>query len=615
MKKRGKPGHKRKFQTKLVCASLLCTLIAVLVTGVGMYIVSIRSVDQVAYDMSTKLVRQVSMNLDDNLSQMEALIYSIEIDPKTIEIFEKYEMDSQPVSLDDEYIVRDKLRQGEYSRRDIHGVYVFGKNGFVYYNSTSPSLKREYCIEQEKWFTQMEDSNSLYILGSHVPNRYLLDKTPVVTLVKNIRNLKTGQRMATILVDVNLELFRRLYQNMDLTEEQYLLIMDADNQLIYSNIGTDISGTVYEGFYQRLFDSEAFQEEDRRYFVENISDKNIYVNYHKSEKTGWKVVSGIDIKTLTNISGNIRMFTILLMVMTGTVTAVLIIMITYHLFRKLDQLKNGMRQVKAGDYKVQIPVSSEDEIGDLCENFNSMNRQLNYLINTVNRLEQEKKEGMIKAAKAELDALQAQINPHFIYNTLESISMMAELNDDEETQKMANALGKLIRISINRGIPLVTVAEEVEHVKSYLLIQKIRFDDLFEVVIHMDNRILDYKIPKLILQPLVENSIYHGLELKGSKGLIEISGWSEGKDLRFCIHDNGIGMNPETLKMVRERIQSNDLEEGSSPRSIGLINVHQRIKLYAHDNQYGLSIDSVLNEGTRITVRLPVKECGEVSVS
>ena len=104
MKKRGKPGHKRKFQTKLVCASLLCTLIAVLVTGVGMYIVSIRSVDQVAYDMSTKLVRQVSMNLDDNLSQMEALIYSIEIDPKTIEIFEKYEMDSQPVSLDDEYL-------------------------------------------------------------------------------------------------------------------------------------------------------------------------------------------------------------------------------------------------------------------------------------------------------------------------------------------------------------------------------------------------------------------------------------------------------------------------------------------------------------------------------
>lgn len=253
-----------------------------------------------------------------------------------------------------------------------------------------------------------------------------------------------------------------------------------------------------------------------------------------------------------------------------------------------------MRRVEDGDFDVDIDIRSNDEIEHLGTSFKVM-------LQRIKELMKQTKEDQAAIRRSELKALQAQINPHFLYNALDAIVWMAESKKHDKVVLMTSALAKYFRISLSKGKEVIQVKDEIEHIKNYLVIQKIRYDKKLEYTIDVDQDILKYDILKLVLQPLVENSIYHGIKNLPGGGTVEIVGKQVDDKILLQVKDNGVGIPEERL----ENILQSESEDKVRTGGVGLKNVHERIQLY-YGEAYGLSIESKVNVGTTVNVWLPV---------
>lgn len=594
----------KKFQIRILVIGVCCTIIAVAVTIGGMYLLTSNASNRISKDLISKLVQQINMNIDGRIEQIQSLLINITVDQQVIEILEKQNETKTQLPYQEIKALQDKMMQTKLICDDIHGMYIFDSKGTAYYSSVSPSLTRDYDIFEEEWYQDLENAKGILLVKTHTPERYIIDDTPVVSMVQRLENFKTTELMATIVVDIKTDLFDSIMKNLELTSEYTVLILDQDNDLIYSSAGHNIAGTQTAQIYEGLCENEQFAAHKKGALQLPSQDGNVFLEFATSPKTNWKIVCVANIAQISGFSKSVFPMAIALGCFTMTISIVCLILITMRNFTTLNQLKEGMDAVREGNYNLRVESTAQDEIGELCATYNQMVEQLNYLINSVTQLEKEKQTTQLQLARAELNALQAQINPHFIYNALETISMMAEINDDNETRQMATALGKLIRISV-KGSHIVTVEEELEHVRNYLLIQQIRFDDKFHVTIQVEPQIMNCMIPKLILQPLIENCIHHGLELKEGHGEISIVGKKENDDIVFLISDNGVGISPDDLELIRTELR-NFPQEPYNGRKIGLVNVDQRIRLRFPDSNHGLKIESKVGLGTKITVRLPM---------
>ena len=281
----------------------------------------------------------------------------------------------------------------------------------------------------------------------------------------------------------------------------------------------------------------------------------------------------------------------------------LVIFISYYISqsitRPVRELSKVTEKVARGDLSVRSDVDTGAEIRVLSDSFNEMIDRVSRLLDQV-RTEQE------SLRKAELELLQAQINPHFLYNTLDTIVWLAEAGDQARVVSMVGSLSKFFRASLGQGKDAVTIKDELDHVRSYLEIQQVRYQDILDYSIDVPKEVYDAPIPKITLQPLVENALYHGIKNKRGKGNISITGMTENKCLYIYIEDNGIGMTEERLRQISSRINSPDSSDKADPSEMfGLNNVNERIKL-KYGQRYGIHIDSVYGEGTKVTLLLPL---------
>ena len=231
----------------------------------------------------------------------------------------------------------------------------------------------------------------------------------------------------------------------------------------------------------------------------------------------------------------------------------------------------------------------------LAESFNSMVKEIETLIDDIHR-EQE------NAKDAELRLLQEQINPHFLYNTLDAIIWMTESGENKKAIQIIQELSSFFRISLSKGQSEITIRNEKEHVRSYLEIQHYRYQDILEYEIDFDENILDYHIQKLTLQPIVENALYHGIKNKRGLGKISVTGTMDGEDIIFTVEDNGIGMKPEELDELRDLIAGKVVKDDQS--GFGMANVEKRLEML-YGSGYGMTVESEYNTGTKVTVRVP----------
>ena len=479
-------------------------------------------------------------------------------------------------------------------RSDIRNIGIVRReNGSSsLFNNGMSTRNQNLKLDTQHWYADAVGKYDHYNLtSSHVQNVISGERPWVITLSRGIRNYTgEGDSDGVVFIDLNYSAISELCTQNSVGTKGYVFILDQNGNIVYH--------PQQQQLYNELQTENISLIMNAKTDVVTAGkgdDEKIYALSH-SETTGWTIVGCMNMSELLKNSRKAR--SIYVLVALGLIAIALVISseIARNITFPIQKLRDSMKRVQKGDFSAaEIEVYSDNEIGSLTRSFNVMTHKIQDLM-AQNIQEQEQKR------KIELKALQSQINPHFLYNTLDSIIWMAEGKKNEEVVLMTASLARLLRQSISIENELVTIGQEIEYVRSYLTIQKMRYKDKLEFEINVDPRITHAQIIRLVLQPIVENAIYHGLKYKESKGMLKVHGYELGERIIIDITDDGVGMDEETLKHIYDKHKVNYHSNG-----VGVYNVQQRLVLY-YGKEYGIIYHSEKGKGTTATVVIPKKQ-------
>ena len=451
----------------------------------------------------------------------------------------------------------------------------------------------------EKDFFKKSMAESEYINFSMPHIRDLFDRNEssyswVISLSRAVEVTDEGKAtQALLLINLNYRYFEEIFSNVNLGNGGYVYLTNDRGDIIWHPKQNEI----YSGRFN----------EDNKYAatlkdgitVENLRGKNITLNVRTIGYTGWKLV-GVTPSAALGIDGiKFRFFVLFVADLFLFLLAMINAFISDKISNPIKRLDGSVREIESGNLDVEIVPSGSYEVEHLGKSIKNMLGRIKVLMSDLVAEHNAKR-------KSEFDTLQSQINPHFLYNTLDIIVWMIENENSDKAVNIVTALAKFFRISLSKGKNIITVKDEVEHVRNYLMIQNMRFKNRFEYSIDVDEKVLSYSSLKLMLQPLVENAIYHGMEFMDGDGEIDVKVFKEDNSLYFTITDNGLGMSEDMV----ETLLSKDFVPSKKGSGIGVKNVNERIKLY-FGSEYGLKVESEPDEGTKITIHLPAVVYGE----
>ena len=451
----------------------------------------------------------------------------------------------------------------------------------------------------EKDFFKKSMAESEYINFSMPHIRDLFDRNEssyswVISLSRAVEVTDEGKAtQALLLINLNYMYFEEIFSNVNLGNGGYVYLTNDRGDIIWHPKQNEI----YSGRFK----------EDNKYAatlkdgitVENVSGKNLTLNVRTIGYTGWKLV-GVTPSAALGVDGiKFRFFVLFVADLFLFLLAMINAFISDKISNPIKRLDGSVREIESGNLDVEIVPSGSYEVEHLGKSIKNMLGRIKVLMSDLVAEHNAKR-------KSEFDTLQSQINPHFLYNTLDIIVWMIENENSDKAVSIVTALAKFFRISLSKGKNIITVKDEVEHVRNYLMIQNMRFKNRFEYSIDVDEEVLSYSSLKLMLQPLVENAIYHGMEFMDGDGEIDVKVFKEDDSLYFTITDNGLGMSEDMV----EALLSKDFVPSKKGSGIGVKNVNERIKLY-FGSEYGLKVESEPDEGTKITIHLPAVVYGE----
>ena len=422
------------------------------------------------------------------------------------------------------------------------------------------------------------------------------DSEHVVSIMTTVRQRITREVIGFIVIDLDADTVLRYIRDAMAGHAGYFYVADSAGKPLFAA----------DSSYARLLPAAAdlAPRLDRKSdsFVEDGPDGQIFITYTTSADTGWKMIGIAPLREIVKDAREIRRLIFLSVGLSIVFTIGLYVYLTSRLTRPIQILKHKMRKAASGFFEVKVRPAGTDELADLGNSFNIMIEQIRMLMERSIREREQ-------VRKAELRTLQAQINPHFLYNSLDSIVWMAEAGKNREVIRLVQALSRFFRISLSKGRDLISVGEEVEHVRNYLVIQQMRYSDILDYEIDIPQELRAVPILKMTLQPIVENALYHGIKNKRGKGRIRISGASDqDRTIRLSVADNGIGMSAGKLAELRGLLDDPLVPQGESePDSgFGLLNVQRRLRLY-YGPQYGIVLDSREGAGTTVEITIPVQ--------
>jgi two-component system sensor histidine kinase YesM len=391
-----------------------------------------------------------------------------------------------------------------------------------------------------------------------------------------LKELSTNKEIGISILVLDQFVFENMFRNVTTTGD--ILILDDTNTIYFSGNEKHYSTNQVVDILNEYNDNELV--------IETINQTKYILNFHTNENTNWKIVSIIPYQTIVKDINDIRMLAVFLLVLSLILAMFGATLIAKKITKQLALLKDLVKKMEKREYLSNNKFDHHDEFGKVGNRFVE-------LYNRNNKLTVQLYEAQLKEKEAELLALQSHINPHFLYNTLNSIYWMAVKVKANNIAKMAISLSNLFKLTLNDGDHITSIAKEIEQVNSYLEIQNIRFDNKIKYCIEVDPIILDEKIIKLVLQPIVENAIQHGFEPQGGEGELTIRGFKKDQVITFEISDSGIGFNME--------------DEQFNKQGYALKNINERIKLH-YGTQYGLEIESEVNNGTMVTLTIGLKK-------
>ncbi|PZE20529.1 cache domain-containing sensor histidine kinase [Paenibacillus xerothermodurans] len=567
----------RSIQVILTVAFTLITILVMLLVSVILYNKFAQTAEQNTYLSNQQIVEQVNYNLDIYLRGMA-------------DVFELVDEKIRATPSLPNVTLGERLTTILDTRQDIVSMALFTADGELVTGLPSKPMRVNTRLTEQSWFQAARESpNHLSFSLPHIQNLYKGQYTWVVSLSKGINITRNGRNVpAVLMIDVNFKTIDELCRRVSLGKKGYVYIIDESggNMIYHPQQQLIYAGLKYENVEQALKYTYG------SYLDESNGEKRL-ITIETVDNIGWKIigVSYMDetVTTRKEISGFITWLLVFVLLFVLLVSAY----ISAKISQPLKRLDRSMRQVEQGIFDIHIAVGRDDEVGRLSRSFNVMVARIRQLMEA-NVREQEAKR------KSELEVLQSQISPHFLYNTLNSVVRMAGTGKSEDVITMITALSKFFRISLSRGQSVIAVGDELEHVRNYMIIQQNRYKNKFDFKISAEEETLTCKTIKLILQPLVENAIYHGIEQMADPGYIQISAAIVDHKLLFEVTDNGLGMPEDKLSQLLTAGTSS--AEGSG---VGVRNVHERLRL-TYGAPYGLEIASELEEGTCVKAWIPV---------
>lgn len=577
--------------------SVIFAVLSVLLLGAVIIItvISLSYTRQSVFENSSlytqTIIQQMNQNIDSYIDYMENTSYLV----SSNEDVQKYLFGD---TADPE--ARDRiLSQFETildSRSDILNLGIIAENGRMLINNGQRLTNQDLDIHSQEWYTNaLEGRESVYLTSSHVQHIISGERPWVITLSRGIRNKEMGtgqEKEGVFFIDLNYNAISELCDQSMVGNQGYAFIVDADGNIVYHPQQQQL----YNELQTENMDLVMNAGSDIVTWGDGINKKMYSIS--RSEKTGWTVVDCVRVEELLRRSNEAQSIYVLVAIGLMAVALFFSRFVAKSITLPIQRLCDSMERVQEGDFSVSdIVVDSENEIGSLTKSFNVMTQRIHELM-AQNIREQEAKR------KSELKALQSQINPHFLYNTLDSIIWMAEGKKNEEVVLMTASLARLLRQSISNEDELVSIGQEIEYARGYLTIQKMRYKDKLEFWIEVEPSILNIRLIKLVLQPVIENAIYHGLKYKESRGLLLVKGFMKNGNAVLQVIDDGVGMDQETLDHIYERHKVDYHSNG-----VGIYNVQKRLQLY-YGNEYGIVYESKPGEGTTATITIPGQQEG-----
>lgn len=463
----------------------------------------------------------------------------------------------------------------------VSSIYIFKNDGKKYYTEKI-RLKDIHLedIQKMPWYQQVMDKKGGYVLNINGDGLLESGSDNYVTFFRIINSLDSLQPIGLIMINVRQEVIQ---ETLGLQKQkEAMFVIDFEN----SDIQKTLTFNAIEGFNQKPY-INALHQENQLWDTEKLYNTQMVVTGYKNEKYGWKLLRVTPFNGQVTQMNIFKVAILVIIVLNGFLVFLGSFFVSRFITNPINKLIGSMKEVQKGNfYPVEVETHN-DEIGLLKNGYNFMIKEIQKLIQEIIKDQKTLK-------NAEFSVLMEQIKPHFLYNTIDSISSLVMLKRTDEAYKSLRALGSFYRTSLSDGRNMVTVDTEIEITKNYLFIQKIRYEDLFNVTYDIDVEVLEYKVPKLILQPLVENSIYHGIRPLGEEGLIEIFVKKEHAYVVLIVRDNGIGMSQEKI----------DSLNNSSDKSVGVPATRERIRtLYGNKSEF--IIENNKEGGIKITIKLP----------
>ena len=568
-------------QVGLALSFTLVSLFAMGVFGVTMYHLFVNRMENMMSENAEQLLDQTAINLENYLKSMRRIsdsMYYTVIKDKDLGT------DTMSSELNLLYAA---------NQENLVSIACFTGDGDLVDAVPVSKEKSNVDVTKKEWFTEaVGQMENFHFSTPHVQN--LFDDTSyqynwVISLSRAVELTTNGSsRLGVLLVDMNYSSIEKLLEKANTgNTSEYLYLMDGDGEIIYHPKQKMIYANLYQ---ENNRETAGWEDGSHREYYQG---ENRLVTVKTISYTGWKIVSVVPMSAFNMGMYETRLFFVLLLILSMLMIIFLNQMVSSSIAKPLEKLNDSVKEWEAGNMQPDIYIGGFTEVEHLGRTLKSTVEQIRKLMDDV-LLEQEEKR------KSELDALQSQINPHFLYNTLESITWMIEGERYEDAVFMISQLASLFRISLSKGKTIIRVEDEIKHAQNYMNIQKIRYKNRFQVNFQIADEIKDCCTVKLIVQPLLENAIYYGVEGMDDEGEIHVVGYRDGDDVCIEVQDNGLGMPEE---MVEKLLTENEHvpKHGSG---VGVINVHNRIRI-RFGEQYGLEIESEPDEGTTVRIRIP----------